>query len=280
MTPSPTHAGDVTPPSVPSVREAMLRARDEGRCALVPYLTMGYPDLESSVALVGAMQDMGVDAIEIGVPFSDPVADGPTIQRTTDHALARGVNLRRCLEVLRDAPPHDRCARVLFSYFNPLLAYGLRPLTTTLPDAGVGAVLVTDLVPEEAGEWVAAAADGAIETCFLVAPTSSEARLRLVAEATTGFVYTVSTLGVTGVRSALDAAARETVERVRAVTDAPVAVGFGIRGPEDVRAVRAFSDGVVIGSALMNAIADVTTPDAVVDRARAFLEPVLEAAHR
>ncbi|HKK70858.1 MAG TPA: tryptophan synthase subunit alpha [Candidatus Krumholzibacteria bacterium] len=265
---------------MPGVRRALLRAREEGRCALVPYLTMGYPDLDSSVALVEAMQDLGVDAIEIGVPFSDPVADGPTIQRTTDHALSQGVNLRRCLEALRATSSHENCARVLFSYLNPLLAYGLGPLTESLPDAGVGAVLVTDLVPEEAGEWIGCAADGGIETCFLVAPTSSEARLRLVAEATTGFVYTVSTLGVTGVRTALDAAARETVGRVRAVTDAPVAVGFGIRGPEDVRAVRAFSDGVVIGSALMNAIADATTPDAVVDRARRFLEPVLEAAHR
>ena len=257
----------------------MLRAREEGRCALVPYLTMGYPDLESSVALVGALEEMGVDAVEIGIPFSDPVADGPTIQRTTDHALARGTTLRGCLDALAAAPrPHAK-ARVLFSYFNPLLSFGLERLVGTLPAAGVGSVLITDLVPEEAGEWNRTSADAGVETCYLVAPTSTESRLRTVADATTGFVYCVSTLGVTGVRSSLDDAARRTVERVRAVTDAPVAVGFGIRGPEDVRAVRAFADGAVIGSALMNALDGADGPDEVVVRAREFLVPVIEAAH-
>lgn len=274
MSASTPDASDATSPRPASVRDAVLRARDDGRCALIPYLTMGYPDLETSVRLVEAMEGLGVDAVEIGVPFSDPVADGPTIQRTTDHALAQGVTLRTSLAALTELGAGG--ARVLFSYLNPLLAFGLEELTAALGPAGVRAVLVTDMIPEEAASWNAIAAAGATETCYLVAPTSSDARLRLVAETTTGFVYCVSTLGVTGVRAALDDAARVTVERVRAVTDAPVAVGFGIKGPGDVRAVRTFADGVVIGSALMNAIDGAAGAD-VISRATDFLGPVLEA---
>lgn len=277
MTADKSSASDATSPRPASVRASVLRARDEGRCALIPYLTMGYPDLPTSLALVEALEAMGVDAVEIGVPFSDPVADGPTIQRTTDHALAGGTTLRSCLRGLAESSAEHGVARVLFSYLNPLLAFGLDDLTWALGPAGVGAVLVTDLIPEEAEHWNAVAAKGGVETCYLVAPTSSEARLRLVAESTSGFVYCVSTLGVTGVRSALDDAARTTVERVRAVTDAPVAVGFGIKGPDDVRAVRAFSDGVIIGSALMNAIDGATGAGEVVARAEDFIGPVLEA---
>lgn len=277
MTVETSSAGDATSPRPASVRAAVLRAREEGRCALIPYLTMGFPDLDTSLELVHAIEAMGVDAVEIGVPFSDPVADGPTIQRTTDHALAQGVTLRSCLQGLAQVPAEKNVARILFSYLNPLLAFGFDALPTALAAGGVGSVLVTDMIPEEAGEWNRVARERGVETCYLVAPTSTDARLRLVAETSTGFVYCVSTLGVTGVRSTIDDAARVTVQRVRAVTDAPVAVGFGIKGPEDVRAVREYADGAVIGSALMNAIDGASGRDDVIARAQDFLGPVLDA---
>jgi tryptophan synthase alpha chain len=263
------------------VREAMARARAEGRCALVPYLTMGSPDLESSVLVLRTLEQLGVDAVEIGIPFSDPVADGPTIQRTVDRALARGVTLRASLQRLRepDVPPSAATARVLFSYLNPLLAYGLPRLPTAMVAGGIGAAIVTDLVVEEAKDWLALTNAHGIEACFLVASTSSEERLRRAMQHTTGFLYCVSTLGVTGARTALDAGARTLVERVRALDrDLPVAVGFGIRTPEDVREVRRFADGVVVGSALLNALDGARGPEDLVTRTRAFIEPMLEAA--
>lgn len=262
------------------VREVVLRARGEGRCAFVPYLTMGYPDLESSVALLLALEEMGVDAVEVGIPFSDPVADGPTIQRTTDIALSQGTTLRRCLERLArtDAAGRPGVARVLFSYLNPLLAFGLESVVEAARAAGIGAAIVTDLVPEEAEDWIDVCGRGGFETCFLVASTSRDARLRLAVESTSGFLYCVSTLGVTGARKALDASARGLVERVRALDDLPVAVGFGISTPDDVRDVASFADGVVVGSALLNAIEGAEGPEEVVRRARGFVLPMLEAA--
>jgi tryptophan synthase alpha chain len=264
-----------------SVRDALLAARERGDCALVPYLTLGYPTLDSSLALLGALEDMGVDAVEVGVPFSDPVADGPTIQRTIDRALAQGVTLRRALQALAtdEQRSRDTRPRVLFSYLNPLLAFGLAKLPAGLISARIGAVLVTDLIPEEAGEWLAVAEREKIETCFLVASTSDQQRLDRAARSSSGFVYCISTLGVTGARQGVDPTARETVSRLRERHDAPVAVGFGIASPEDVRQVAAYADGVVVGSALLNALGDATREEDVVRRGTEFLEPLLEAAH-
>lgn len=263
-----------------SVRDVVLRARDQGRCAFIPYLTLGYPDLERSVVLLRTLEELGVDAVEIGIPFSDPVADGPTIQRTTDIALAQGVTLRRALERLRraDVAPVVGVARVLFSYLNPLLAFGLDALPAAMHAAGIGSAIVTDLIAEEATEWIRRAREHEVETCFLVASTSTDDRLRLAATNTTGFLYCVSTLGVTGARAALDGAARTLVERVRSIDPVPVVVGFGISRPADVREVRGFADGVVVGSALLNAITPAGSVDEMVERAREFVIPMLEAA--
>lgn len=265
-----------------SPRAQLLRARDEGRCAFIPYITLGYPDLPSSLAVLAMLEEEGADCIEVGIPFSDPVADGPTIQATTDRALAQGTTLRGCLAALQGQPvgagPQGRPpARVLFSYYNPLLAYGLGPLAGALPGCGVRGALVTDLIPEEAGEWRAASAAAGVELCFLVASTSSPARLAQAATASTGFVYCVSTLGVTGARrGGVDPTARATVERLREASEAPVAVGFGISAPDDVRAVRGYADGAIVGSALLDAMGD--DPASCVARARAFVRPLIEAA--
>jgi tryptophan synthase alpha chain len=253
---------------------ALEQARVRGHCALIPYLTLGHPSLEASLALLAGLEELGVEAVEIGVPFSDPVADGPTIQRTIEGALARGVTLRRILEALR---PSDG-ARILFSYLNPLLAHGMESLPAALAGVGVGAVLITDLVPEEAGAWIGHARSGGIETCWLVASTSNDARLVQAAEASSGFVYCVATLGVTGSRRSLDESARATVARLRRHSEVPVAVGFGLSTAEDVLRVRSFADGAVVGSALMRALGDEVDPDAVRRRGVDWIGPLLEAA--
>ncbi len=265
-----------TPKTPPSVRGALLAARARGHCALVPYLTLGYPSLDASLELLAGLEELGVDVVELGVPFSDPVADGPTIQRTIEAALAQGVTLRKILKRLD--PSNSHTPRVLFSYFNPLLSFGLRELPAALAPCGVGAALVTDLVVEEASEFRHIAQEGGLELCFLVASTSGVERLRRAAEASTGFVYCVATLGVTGSRTSLDESARETVLRLRGQSEAPVAVGFGISSAEDVTRVRQFADGVVVGSAFLRALGNETKAPIVRQRGVEFLGPLLEAA--
>lgn len=265
-------------PGARGIREAFEAARAGGGCALVPYITLGHPSLPTSLAVLEAIEELGCDVVEVGIPFSDPVADGPTIQRSIESALSQGGNLRSCLDALNGST--SRIPRLLFSYLNPLLKMGWPPLLHALPKAGVRGVLVTDLVPEEAQEWIPMARSARIETCFLVTPTSPEDRVRRAIEASSGFVYCVSTLGVTGARAQVDPRARETVERVRAQTDLPVAVGFGVRSAEDVRRIRDYADGVVVGSALVDAIGDGDDAVQAVGRAQRFLEPLLEAAHR
>jgi tryptophan synthase alpha chain len=264
-----------------SVRAELLRRRSEGRCALIPYLTMGYPSIEASVELLLALERAGADAIEVGIAFSDPIADGPTIQRTTDAALRQGATLRRALERLAEPDARDgRAPRVLFGYLNPFLRFGFDELMNSLSTSGIGAVLVTDLIPEEATQWNALCRARGIETCYLVASTSSDARIEQACEESTGFVYVVSTLGVTGARADLDRGAAPTVKRVRAKTDGPIAVGFGISSAEDVSRVREFADGAIVGSAMLRAIGEASRPSEVVDRALDFLSPLLEAAHQ
>jgi tryptophan synthase alpha chain len=187
----------------------------------------------------------------LGVPFSDPLADGPVIQRASQRALERGVRLADVLATVRRIRQGSEIPLLLFSYFNPLLQYGLPRLATDARDAGVDGVLVTDLPPEEADEWLAVARPADLDTVFLAAPTSPDARLRKVAAASRGFVYAVSRTGVTGERAALSDDARPLVERLRGLTGEPVALGFGIASPEQARAAAAAADGVVVGSALV-----------------------------
>jgi tryptophan synthase alpha chain len=185
------------------------------------------------------------------VPFSDPLADGPVIQRASERALRRGTTLAAVLDAVRRIRKKSELPIVLFSYANPLLRYGLERLARDAHEAGVDGVLVTDLPPEEAGEWLPAARQADLDTIFLAAPTSSDERLRRVAEATRGFVYAVSRTGVTGEKDSLSGDARPLVARLRALTDVPVALGFGISTPEQVQAAAGVADGVVVGSALV-----------------------------
>jgi tryptophan synthase alpha chain len=229
----------------------LARRKKEGRPAFVAFLTAGDPSLDRTVAAALELEAAGVDVLELGVPFSDPLADGPVIQRSSERALARGVTLARVVETVARIREKSELPLVLFSYLNPLLQRGVGRALADAARAGVDGVLVTDLPPEEAGEWIPAARAAGIDTIFLASPTSPDERLRRVAEASRGFVYAISRTGVTGERQALSQDARPLVARLRALSDVPVALGFGISTPEQVRDAQAVADAVVVGSALV-----------------------------
>jgi tryptophan synthase alpha chain len=207
------------------------------------------------------------------VPFSDPLADGPVIQRASERALRKGITLARVLGAARRIRARSALPLLLFTYFNPLLRYGPERTAREAADAGVDGVLVTDLPPEEAGAWTRAARDAGLDTVFLAAPTSSDARLRVVAEASRGFVYAVSRTGVTGEAESLSDDAAPLVRRLRAVTDAPVAVGFGIATPQQAAAAAQVADGVVVGSALVRFLEE--CPDGDLGRQVRWLKSVM-----
>ena len=233
------------------IAERFARRKSEGRAAFVPFLTAGDPSLDRTVEIAVGLEADGADILELGVPFSDPIADGPVIQRSSERALARGVTLAAVLAAVRRIRERSELPLLLFSYFNPLLQHGLERLAGDAADAGVDGVLVTDLPPEEGADWIAAARAADIDTVFLAAPTSPPERLKRVAEASRGFVYAVSRTGVTGERQALSDEARPLVERLHELTDVPVALGFGLSTPEHVAEAAQVADGVVVGSALV-----------------------------
>ena len=233
------------------IAERFAHRKAEGRVAFVPFLTAGDPSLDRTVEIAVGLEAAGADVLELGVPFSDPLADGPVIQRSSERALGRGVTLEAVLDVVRRIRQRSALPLLLFSYFNPLLQRGLERLAEEAAEAGVDGVLVTDLPPEEADEWIAAARGAALDTVFLAAPTSPPERLRRVAEASRGFVYAISRTGVTGERRALSDEARPLVERLRGLTDVPVALGFGLSTPEQVAQAARVADAVVVGSALV-----------------------------
>ena len=229
----------------------LARCKAERRPAFVAFLTAGDPSLERTVSAALELEKAGVDVLELGVPFSDPLADGPVIQRSSERALSRGVTLARVLDVVREIRKASQLPLVLFSYLNPLLQRGLDRVAKEAAQAGVDGVLVTDLPPEEGEAWIAAARAAELDTIFLASPTSPDERLRKVAEASRGFVYAISRTGVTGERQALSGDARPLVSRLRALTRVPVALGFGISTPEQVKEAAAAADAVVVGSALV-----------------------------
>jgi tryptophan synthase alpha chain len=236
------------------ISQLFARCRAENQPALIAYITAGDPSLERTVSLVEAMELGGADLIELGVPFSDPIADGPVIMRATERALAHGASLAGVLEVARKIRERSQIPILLFSYLNPLLRYGFDRLAQDAAAAGIDGILMTDASVEEAGTFVPVVRAAGLDTVFLAAPTSPMERLKQVAAYSSGFVYLVSRTGVTGVRDQLAGSAAELVERMRTVTDLPLAVGFGIAKAADAAAVAKIADGVVVGSAFVRII--------------------------
>ncbi len=233
------------------ISETFKRIRQDGRRALIPFITAGDPDIETTRALIIELARVGASIIELGIPFSDPMADGPVIQRASERALRRSIGVREVLEIVSDARRETDVPIVLFSYFNPLMQFGVERLASESRRVGVDGVLVTDLVPEEAGEFALVLTAHELDQIFLVAPTSTDMRLRMVAERATGFIYAVARAGVTGARADLSLETARLVERVRRFSALPIAVGFGISSGEQVAEVWRYADAAVVGSAIV-----------------------------
>ena len=231
---------------------AALRARHER--ALVAYFTAGDPSLALTRKLVGEAARRGADVIELGIPFSDPLADGPVIQRATQRALAAGVSLPRVLELVREMRGEVSVPLVFLTYYNPILAFGLKAFCRTSVEVGIDGVIVADLPPEESGPLRAEAMAAGLDLVHLVAPTSTPERMRRIARASEGFVYMVSLTGVTGERAALAPELTQQLRALRAITTKPVCVGFGIGTPEQAALVGQLADGVIVGSAIVRLV--------------------------
>jgi tryptophan synthase alpha chain len=235
-----------------AITRAFGHARAEGRCALITYLTAGWPSPETTPDLVAALQAGGADIIELGVPFSDPVADGPTIQRASHVALQAGITPRACLEaVARLREAGLSVPLLLMGYVNPILTYGLRDWATDCAEVGVDGLIVPDLPPEEALPLRAECEKRGLALVFLVAPTTPPARVARIAGETRGFLYVVSRLGTTGAEVTLDDGLKGQLAAARQYARTPVAVGFGISQPEQVRALASLADGIIVGSAVV-----------------------------
>lgn len=224
------------------------------RPSLVAYVTCGDPDLDTTREIVLAAIDAGAEVIELGVPFSDPVADGPVIQRASERALRGGTSLSGVLKLAREIRRQSDAGLIIFSYLNPILRMGTGKFSAAAEDAGLDGALITDLPVEEAGDYMRQMRARRLATIFLAAPTSPDSRLKRIARASTGFVYAVSRTGVTGARKQLTDDAQDLVRRLRKFTSLPVAVGFGISTPEQFAAVGKFADAAVVGSAIVEAI--------------------------
>jgi tryptophan synthase alpha chain len=236
------------------------------RPGIVAYLTAGDPSLETTREIALAAIDNGADVIELGVPFSDPLADGPVIQRASERAVARGVRLTDVLGIARELrAARPACGLVIFSYLNPVMRMGMKPFCKAAKDAGADGVLLTDMIVEEAGEYLAEMKANGLAPVFLAAPTSPDARLKAIAAASRGFVYAISRVGITGAQQKVAGDAAELVKRLRVFTEPlgiPIAVGFGISNAEHVRAVGEFADAAVVGSALVALIEQTAPGDA------------------
>jgi len=235
--------------------------KQNGRTALMPYVTMGFPALESALDIVPAIAEAGADLVELGVPFSDPLADGATIQAASQKALENGMSLALCLEQAATLQTRGvAIPLVLMGYYNPIVQFGIKRFAEQAAASGIDGIIVPDLPPEEAEALHAAVTARGLDFIFLLAPTSDTGRVQMVVDKSTGFIYLVSLVGVTGARAALPPDLANFVARVRAVTDKPLAVGFGIGTPEQAAQVAQIADGVIVGSALIKAIGAAANP--------------------
>lgn len=236
------------------VEDTIRTRNDEAAGALIGYLPVGFPDLDTSVDAAVALLENGVDVLELGLPYSDPVMDGAMIQRATQTALANGFRLRHGFEAVERIRSRVDAPVLVMTYWNPVVQYGVERFATDLQNAGGAGLITPDLIPDEAAEWMAASTDHDLDRVFLAAPSSSDARMRQAVEASRGFVYAVSTMGITGARADVDAAARGVVSRLRDAGAASACVGLGISTADQVADVLSYADGAIVGSRLVAAL--------------------------
>jgi len=256
------------------------RLSEAGELGLVSYFTAGDPSLEATEKIFLAAAEAGADVIELGVPFSDPVADGPTIQRASERALRNGTTLSGVLDLVRRVRTRSEVPIVLFGYLNPFLQMGLEKFAAAASAVGVDGVLATDLTPEEASDYIAVLRARGLDTIFLAAPTSTDARLERIAEATTGFLYLISRTGVTGERDALPEELPALIRRARCFTNLPIAVGFGISLPTHVTVLGGLADAAVVGSALVAEIEKAASAEAAASAVAERIRALKTAARR
>ena len=255
------------------------RLRQQKEKALIPFITAGYPDLSTTRRLIFQCEKCGADLLELGVPFSDPMADGPIIQHASESALAQGTSLERILGMVKTIRRKSSIPIILMGYYNPFFKFGLKSFTRAAQAAGVDGLLVVDLPPEEAGEMKTHTDRAGLDLIFLLAPTSGPERIDSIVKHATGFIYYVSLTGVTGVRSTLDRSIRNQLETIRKKSPLPIGVGFGISTPEHAKTVARWADAVVVGSALIKIISGSTSKAEAVQNAGRFIR-TLKAAMR
>jgi tryptophan synthase alpha chain len=242
-----------------SVSDRLKSLHDRSQCALIPFITAGDPDLKTTAQALRVLDQSGADIIELGVPYSDPLADGPTIQAAATRALQRGVRLDDVLDMVKDVTPDLNAPIVLFAYYNPILNRGIESFLKQIADVGVKGLVVPDLPLEEAESLLKPAAEIGIEVVLLVAPTSPQQRIEAIARQSQGFIYLVSVTGVTGMRDQIESRVQDILQQIRTLTDKPIGVGFGISQLEQAQQVKAWgADAVIVGSAFVKRLADGT----------------------
>ena len=236
------------------ITQAFTQAKASGSAAFMPFMTAGFPDPETFIDVLAALDDSGADLIEVGLPFSDPLADGPTIQAASHRALEMGVTPERVFDLIAQAKTRIKSPLVLMTYFNPIFRRGLADFAARTKESGAAGVIVPDLPPEEAGDWLAAAEEAGLETIFLIAPTTTPERLERILAVSRGFLYFVSLRGVTGTDFSVSPQLLADLKRLRAQSPVPVAVGFGVSTPDQAQALAPAADGVIVGSAIIRAV--------------------------
>ena len=259
------------------IRQTFEGLNKAGKKALIPFITAGYPDISTTEKFIFLLERSGADLIELGVPFSDPMADGPVIQAASEHALRKGTTLKKILDLVKRVRKKTELPILLMGYYNPFFTFGLEKFADEAKKAGVDGVLVVDLPPEEAGALKAETDRTGLDLIFLLAPTSDATRIKRIAKNASGFIYYVSLTGVTGVRSQLDQDIRNQVVQIKKQSNLPVGIGFGISTPEQAKRVAHWADAVVVGSAIIKIIETSTTPEASIKNVGQFVQSLKKA---
>jgi tryptophan synthase alpha chain len=238
------------------IKQVFKQLKKTGKKAFIPYIMAGDPNLNASRRFISELEEAGADMIEIGVPFTDPLADGPTIQRASERALKEGITLRKVLAFVEEIRPDIKIPLILMTYYNPVFKYNTEMFVKEATRVGVDGIIIPDLIPDEADELIYFTKRHGLDTIFLLAPTSTEDRIKKAVRASTAFIYYVSITGITGAELSLNKLMRETFSKIKKMTTKPVAVGFGISNPEEASKVASFADGVIVGSAIVRLISE------------------------